>query len=399
MDTITHGIAGALLSKAVFGGRDLFPPKEVGKKRLVTWALVIGAVFPDSDVLREVVSSNTLLMITWHRSITHSLLLLPLWSVILGAITQAIARWRKWESPSFLALTGYYAAGILSHIVLDLLTTYGTMVWSPLEWSRPAWDVLFIIDFTLTGILLVPQLMAWVYEDPKRTRWRAVVMWAIFTPTPLLISRLALAVGAPISSSAVLIATGMFTVLFFLPAARGLGARVSYVTWNRAGLVLATVYILAAAMAHHAAFERVKQFAAAQKLDVQAIGALPLPPSLWHWDGLVRAPRGVYEIRLDLSDDLMKKNEPVNGETITRTFYPDSPPNEYIEVARQLPEVQKVLWFSRFPVTQFHKEGTDAIVEFSDKRFAQIRRDRPPAFVYRVRFSGDGKAITQGWVK
>jgi membrane-bound metal-dependent hydrolase YbcI (DUF457 family) len=399
MDTITHGIAGALISKAVFGGRDLFPPKEVGKKRLVTWALVIGAVFPDSDVLREFVSSNTLLMITWHRSITHSLLLLPLWSVILGAVTQAIARWRKWKSPSFLALTGYYAVGILSHIVLDLLTTYGTMVWSPLEWSRPAWDVLFIIDFTLTGILLVPQLMAWVYEDPERIRWRAVVMWAIFTPTPLLISRLALAVGAPISSSAVLIATGMFTVLFFFPAARGLGARVNYVTWNRAGLLLATVYILAAAMAHHAAFERVKQFAAAQKLDVQAIGALPLPPSLWHWDGLVRAPRGVYEIRLDLSDDLFKKNEPVNGETITRTFFPDSPPNEYIEVAKQLPEVQKVLWFSRFPVTQFHKEGTDAIVEFSDKRFAQIRRDRQPAFVYRVRFSGDGKAITQGWVK
>ena len=58
MDTITHGIAGALISKAAFGGRDLFPPIEMGKKRLITWALMLGAVFPDSDVLRDFFSSN-----------------------------------------------------------------------------------------------------------------------------------------------------------------------------------------------------------------------------------------------------------------------------------------------------------------------------------------------------
>jgi membrane-bound metal-dependent hydrolase YbcI (DUF457 family) len=399
MDTITHGIAGALISKAVFGGRDMFPPIEVGKKRLITWALVIGAVFPDADVLRDLFSSNTLLMITWHRSLTHSLVLLPIWSVLLAVVTAAMARWRKWESPHVVALAGYYAVGILSHIFLDLLTSYGTMIWSPLEWSRPTWDVLFIIDFTFTGILLIPQLLAWAYEDPERWRWRAVVMWAIFTPTPLVISRIALAVGAPMTNAAALAATAMFTLLFLLPAARGWGLRVRYQTWNRVGLALAVAYILAAASAHHLAFERVKQFAAGENLQVVAIGALPFPPSLWHWDGLVLSPHGVYEIRLDLSDDLLKSKTNDSSEAITRTFYPDSPPNEYIEVARQLPEVQKVLWFSRFPVTQFHKEGGDAVVEFSDKRFAQIRRDRPASFTYRVRFSADGRTINQGWVR
>jgi membrane-bound metal-dependent hydrolase YbcI (DUF457 family) len=399
MDTITHGIAGALISKAAFGGRDLFPPIEMGRKRLATWALMLGAIFPDSDVLREFFSDNPLLMITWHRSITHSLLLLPIWSVILAALTGAIARWRKWEAPSFLMLTGLYAVGILSHIFLDLLTTYGTMIWSPLEWSRPAWDILFIVDFTFTGILLIPQLLAWTYEDPEHTRWRAILLWVIFTPAPLLISRIGLAVGAPVSGTAILVATAMFAVLFFLPAARGWGLRVRYENWNRVGLGLAVAYILAAVVAHHAAFDRVKEFAAKQNLQVEAIGALPLPPSIWHWDGLVRAPRGVYEIRLDLTDDLLNKDKAAEGEVLTRTFYPDAPPNEYIEVARQLPEVQKVLWFARFPVTQFHKEGGDAIVEFSDKRFAQIRRDRPSSFTYRVRFSADGKAISQGWVR
>jgi len=399
MDTITHGIAGALISKAAFGGHDLFPPTEISKKRLATWALMLGAIFPDSDVIREFFSSNPLLMITWHRSITHSLILLPIWSVILAGLLGAIARWRKSEAPSFLTLTGLFAVGILSHIILDLLTTYGTMIWSPLEWSRPAWDILFIVDFTFTGILLIPQLLAWTYEDSDHTRRRAIVLWAVFTPAPLLISRIGLAVGAPVSNAAILVATVMFTVLFFLPAARGWGHRIRYATWNRAGLALAVAYVLAATLAHRAAFERVKQFAAHQNLEVQAIGALPFPPSLWHWDGLVRAPRGVYEIRMDLTGDLLKKRGAADQETITRTYYPDAPVNEYIGTARQLPEVQKVLWFARFPVTQFHMEGGDAIVEFSDKRFAQISRNRPGAFTYRVRFSGDGKSINQGWVR
>jgi hypothetical protein len=296
-------------------------------------------------------------------------------------------------------LTALYAVGILSHIFLDLLTTYGTMIWSPLEWSRPAWDILFIVDFTFTAILLIPQLLAWSYEDPERAGKRALILWAIFTPTPLLIARIGMAVGAPISGSTVLVAMVFFALLFFLPAALGWGLRIRYETWNRVGLALAIAYILAATVAHHAAFERVKQFAAQEKLEVQAIGALPLPPSLWHWDGLVRAARGVYEVRMDLSDDLLKKNEPVDAEVITRTYYPDAPTNEYIELARQLPDVQKELWFARFPVTRFHKEGGDAIVEFSDLRFPQIRRDRPASFTYQVRFSADGKVISQGWLR
>jgi membrane-bound metal-dependent hydrolase YbcI (DUF457 family) len=397
MDTITHGIACALIGKAAFDGHDLFSLKSMTKNRLVTWAVMIGAIFPDSDVFRDMLSANPLLLLTWHRSITHSLLVLPIWSVLLAALTGVVARWRKWEAPSFVALTGLYAVGILSHILLDLLTTFGTMIWSPLEWSRPAWDILFIIDFTFTGILLIPQFLAWIYEDPERTPKRAMILWAIFTPLPVLIARLGISVGAPVSTPAVLIVMVLFVGIFILPAARGWGKRLTYVAWNRAGLALAVAYILAATLAHHAAFARVQQFADSQKLEVRTIGALPLPPSLWNWDGLVRSPRGVYEIHMDLSDYLFHPNDAPSGDVITRTYYPDAPPNNYIEQARQLPEVQKVLWFARFPVTQFHMEGGEAVVEISDKRFAQLRRDRPPSFTYRVRFSPDGKVLSQGW--
>jgi len=397
MDTITHGIAGALLAKAVFKGKDVFPPEPVDKGRVITWSVMLGSIFPDSDVLRDFLSKDPMLMVTWHRSITHSLVCLPIWAIILAMLTRLICRWRKWNCPSFVSLCGLWALGIFSHIFLDLVTTFGTMIWSPLRWSRPAWDIIFIIDFSLTALLLIPQLLAWTYEDPDHLRRRALLLWLIFTPTPFLISKIAAFVGAPTSNNAIIVATVLFAALFLLPAVRGWGLRIPYVRWNRIGLALAAAYIVAATFAHHKALSRTQTFAASENIDAQSIAALPLPPSLWHWDGLVLAPRGVYEIRLDLSDALF--SDPAAAPPIERSYYPDAPTNSFIEKAGGLPNVQRFFGFARFPVTRFHKEGPEAVVEFLDVRFPQIRRDRPPSFEYQVRFSADGEVLSEGWLK
>jgi membrane-bound metal-dependent hydrolase YbcI (DUF457 family) len=395
MDTITHGIAGALIGKAVFRGEDMFASRPMNRGRIITWSLMLGAIFPDSDVLRDFFSSDKLLIVTWHRSLTHSLVLLPLWALLLAAITRAFANWRKWEAPSFAALTGIYAAGILSHILLDLVTSFGTMIWSPLRWSRPAWDLIFIVDFTWTAIFLVPQLLAWAFANPEKVKGRAVAMWLAFLPTPFVIARIGQIVGAPISDRVVLSATIIFGALFLLPALLGWGVKMQHDNWNRAGLAVAVIYVACTICAHHVALSRVQEFAELDRLRVESIGALPLPPSLWHWDGLVRTERGVYELRMDLADKPASDGELL---ALEHRYYPDAPPNSYIEVAKRLPEVQKVLWFSRFPVTRFHKEGDVAVVEISDIRFVQTRRDRPASFTYRVRLSTDGSVLSQGWV-
>ena len=186
---------------------------------------MLGAIFPDSDVLRDMFSHDKLLIVTWHRSITHSLILLPLWSLLLAWVTHAFCKWRKWEAPSFTALSGIYAVGILSHILLDLVTTFGTMIWSPLEWSRPAWDMIFIVDFTLSGILLAPQLLAWIYSQPEKMWTRALRTWLVFLLMPLIISRIAEGAGAPVSGRTVLGAMMVITAIFLLPLLRGWGLK------------------------------------------------------------------------------------------------------------------------------------------------------------------------------
>jgi membrane-bound metal-dependent hydrolase YbcI (DUF457 family) len=425
MDTITHGIAGALIGKAVFWGDDMFASRPINRGRILTWSLMLGAIFPDSDVLRDIFSHDKLLIVTWHRSITHSLILLPLWALLLAWITRwfamskewrlpfvvsririrgfailtgAINRWlakkQEWPSPTLAELTGIYAVGILSHILLDLVTTFGTMIWSPLEWSRPAWDMIFIVDFTLSGVLLAPQLLAWIYSQQEKMWPRALRTWLVFLIASLVISRIAEGAGAPISARTVLGVMVVITVIFMLPALRGWGLKVKYASWNRAGFAATLMYIAMTFFSHRAALARIEKFEALDHLQVESIGALPLPPSLWHWDGLVRTERGVYELRMDLSDKSANETQLLMQE---HRYFPDAPPNSYIEAARHLPEVQKVLWFARFPVTRFHKEGEESVVEISDLRFARMMSSRPAAFTYRVRFDATGNVVSQGW--
>jgi membrane-bound metal-dependent hydrolase YbcI (DUF457 family) len=423
MDTITHGIAGALIGKALLKGDDLFAMRSMNRQRIVSWSMMLGAIFPDSDTFRDMLSHNELLMITWHRSITHSLLCLPVFAVLLAALTRWICRWRKWDAPSFAALTGIYALGILSHILLDLVTSFGTMVWSPWKWSRPAWDLIFIVDFTFTGILLVPQILSWVYQRPEKSRRRALVSLAIFILAVFAVQAIGNAMGASISSATVFLFDAILAALFLLPLrfkakAQKSEAQVEKVStldanrshaqkvrqlWNLAGLASACAYLSVAVSAHGTALDRVKNFAAVEKLEVTSLGALPFPPSLWKWDGLVRTPRGVYEVRLDLWDSSPFKSSPATDQgeraPVEYRFYPEAYPNAYIEAARELPEVQKVLWFDRFPVTRFHQESGEQVVEFSDMRFPQMGRRRTPSFTYRVRFGPGGNVLSQGWAK
>ena len=190
MDTITHGIVGALAGKALFAGRDVpAASAKNGKSRALSSptaraaivACTLGSMFPDIDIFAGPLAHNPLAIMEWHRNITHSALMLPLWALLLAAVSIPLARWVKWESPPFPNLFAIYAVGIATHIFLDLVTNFGTMVWSPLRYSRPAWDWVFILDLTLTGIALVPQFAAWCYRDPGQFWRRAIGVWAALT--------------------------------------------------------------------------------------------------------------------------------------------------------------------------------------------------------------------------
>src|SRR6202453_3840250 len=121
MDTITHGIAGALIGKGFFSRK---------AARVVVFSATVGAMFPDIDVVAEIFSRDPLAIVKYHRAITHSFIALPFFGVGLEFLTREIVaflrqnypRFAHPEPPAWGLLTIIYAVAIASHILLDAIT-------------------------------------------------------------------------------------------------------------------------------------------------------------------------------------------------------------------------------------------------------------------------------------
>jgi membrane-bound metal-dependent hydrolase YbcI (DUF457 family) len=394
MDPVTHGITGALLGKGYFSGR-------YGK--VATFAAVLGAVFPDVDVTADLVSPDPLAIIKYHRAITHSFVALPFFALLLAILTRALlpwvksrfARWRDLASPPFGILTLIYGIGIASHILLDGMTSFGTRMWFPLSSKRVAWDLLFIIDFSFTAIVLVPQVIAWIYSagpepsrDVAKSRARALRMWLIFTASTLLVWLLTRVAGYPFRLWVAAVISGVLAVLFFAPGIGGWGLQITRAGWCQAGVAVMAVYLLGCAWAHHAALLQVRAVAENAHITVDRIAALPIPPSLFDWGDAIRAADGIYEAQFDLRD----KNPP------TFRWVPDSPPDPFIARALHLPSVQLYWQFARFPsIRSFGRDGLH-IVDLGENRFSGGRRRSPQPFTWEVVFDDSGNVLDQGWL-
>ena len=399
MDTITHGIVGALLGKAFFAGEPSRaplsweePPRTAGRAAILS--CTIGAVFPDVDVFAGPLAHNNLAIMTWHRSVTHSVVMLPLWALVLATLTSWLARRVRWLAPEFGDLLAIYLVAIGSHIFLDVITNFGTMVWSPLNYSRVTWDWIFIVDLTFTSLALMPQLAAWAFRPLKNSWKRALPLWALFSAAAFAIGPLVRPIDIPFPTGASFVVVGALGCFFLLPLRRGSGSHAGRVKWCRIGAALCVAYLSFAATMHHSAFQRISEFASQAHLNVQNIAALPLPPSLARWAGLIETPEGIYRVQFAQLGD----------EAFHIDFFRQPPANQYVEAARGLSEVRTFLWFARFPLFRFFERDGKPVVEISDLRFYGQRRpasmqgdiDRATTFTFEVVFAPDGKVLSQG---
>ena len=85
-----------------------------------------------------------------HRGVTHSFVLLPAWALVLSWILAKLLR----EPGGWRALYGVTALALFVHIVGDLITSFGTMIFAPLSDWRAAIGTTFIIDLWFSGIIL-----------------------------------------------------------------------------------------------------------------------------------------------------------------------------------------------------------------------------------------------------
>lgn len=351
MDTVSHGIAGSVFSRAL-------TDRPTARAALLLG--LVGAMLPDIDI----VFLNTRIdYIRGHRGWTHTLVLLPVFAIALAVLAKLVYRYARHARLSVLFL--FAAVGVATHLAFDWITSFGIMFLIPFTRHRFALDWVFILDPYFTGIVSVSLLATTIFRPKGRflSSFGVLLLGAYIAACALLHAR-ALSVWKGLDAPPAGAKVGVLPQ--FLSPFRWLGVT------ERADDI-------------HVAFFDIGPFARGS----------PSP----------RPPTRLSEIFRSLSDYY----PPPEHAQIQR--YEKPRPSPALAAAEKLPDVRTYLAFARFPLATVRSESDGAVsVSFQDLRFlpwftgpwqrergAGIRFRRQP-FVYRVRLDSAGRQLEGGFV-
>lgn len=140
MDTFTQALLGAAVGESVAG-------KQLGRKASA-WGAFVG-ILPDLDIL--VRYSNPIESFTYHRSFSHSLIIIAILTPLLVWLAR---RFHPDLAGHSTRWTWLILLGLVTHVLLDALTIYGTQLFWPVTEHPFGLGTIFIIDPLYTLPLL-----------------------------------------------------------------------------------------------------------------------------------------------------------------------------------------------------------------------------------------------------
>jgi len=187
MDTVTHSLLGALVARASAPAAGTASPHLSLGARSIAGALA--AAFPDIDYLSFWIDPLTFLA-DWHRGPTHSIVLLPVWALSLGLAFAVLgglrAHWRE--------LVAVCALALASHIASDVITAYGTQIFSPVSDLRISLGTTFVIDAYFSAIIVLGLLASRRWNPPRTARYAGLTL-VIYVGAQGLVQRHATAIA------------------------------------------------------------------------------------------------------------------------------------------------------------------------------------------------------------
>lgn len=162
MDSLSQLVLGAACGVAVMGRRT-----AVWKAAL--WGGIAGTL-PDLDVLYDF--GNAVSNMTYHRSASHSLIVLTLFAPLLSCLPAWLhkerALFKHWLLATWLAL--------ITHPLLDTFTIYGTQLLWPLTEHPFGIGSMFIVDPIYTLPLLIGVIFALSFKQFTGLKWNAIAL-------------------------------------------------------------------------------------------------------------------------------------------------------------------------------------------------------------------------------
>ena len=154
MDSLTQILLGAAVTAAIAPARH--------RRAALAAGAVLGTL-PDLDSIPiALLTDDPVALMTWHRSASHSLLVLPLlawaiWAWCRSRGKRVAQAPRRWWWAILLAL--------MTHPLLDAFTVYGTQLLWPLPLRPVMWSSVFIIDPLYTLWLLLACIAAFFLRE------------------------------------------------------------------------------------------------------------------------------------------------------------------------------------------------------------------------------------------
>jgi len=335
MDTVTHGLTGWLVSRAM---------PEDWKRKEATIALTLGAVLPDADNAASLLGSEIYLRV--HRGLSHSLLGISVSSLVVALLFARFGKWKDWKRLYLLTLLGQ-----LSHLALDLLNAYGTQVLQPFSDVRLSLDLLFVVDLLFSGIILAGIALSRggkVY----RARVALAVLAGYVGVATLLHARAVDVVRDAAVRSGVRVVSAQ--ALPRLP-------EVELPSIDRIGFATPAV----ASRARGGP-------------EGSAGSVVPFPAGPFAWDGFVDDGRTYLRAEV----------EPFTGEVDWRERVVRGADVPEVRALRGRTDVETYLWFARFPAARVTSGNGRTEVTFYDMRFGAMTTRRSPFRLHVIETPG-----------
>jgi inner membrane protein len=169
MDSLTQLVLGAAVGQAA-GGRRL-------GRAAPAWGAVLGTL-PDLDVLVDF--GGDVANFTYHRSFSHSVIVL---TALAPALAWLVQRMHRRRAPDYGACLAMVWVVLITHVLLDALTVYGTQLLWPLSEHPFGLGSVFIIDpaYTLPVALGVLAAVLLARSRPRLGRLANVAGLAVGT--------------------------------------------------------------------------------------------------------------------------------------------------------------------------------------------------------------------------
>lgn len=334
MDTVTHGLTGWLIARAL-------PEKwKEGHPKSFAALLAVSAVFPDADGVTSLLGSEAYLRI--HRGLSHSL---PGILTVSLVLTYLFTRYGKLKDRKAVFLMA--TLGQISHILLDLLNSYGTQVLQPFSDARLSLDLLFVVDLVFSGIIIAGIALSRLRPAPART---------------------ALAVLAAYVGLAALIHEGARDAVRDAALRNGMKVVSAQALPSLPFLALPAPDRLAFASPAMADVRAPEDDAgnASRPLEI------PFPAGPFAWNGFIDDGGSFHRAEV----------APLTGEVTWKQRVPRGADVPEVQALRGMADVETYLWFARFPSVQVESAPGRKEITFFDLRFDGMGGRSP--FILRV---------------